>query len=228
MDNLNSSMKVISEEFRKGVEILITERDNLREELKYAQSTILELEAQNMRLDHLLTKAQACLSTAEIFPAAEPPTPWIFSIWLSSTTNPTLLGPAEKAWQKGATQEALVLLHMLLNSENLTNSQHVEAKLLQATIMSFSGHSDRALPQVEDALEIAKEKQLNELVGKAQFIRGRCCVDLKRFADARWCFALASHTKGYESLIETNMQSAEVLLGQLPARDIGRSLSFST
>ncbi|MCJ1467179.1 hypothetical protein MMC07_005802 [Pseudocyphellaria aurata] len=227
MDNSTGPMKKISEELLEGVRILVTQRDNLREELKYAQSTILELEAQNIRLVSLLTDAQAWLGTAEILPVAKPSTPLMHSIWLTSTSNSKLLGPVEEAWQKGPPEEALYLLYVVLNQENLTNSQRVEAQLLYAAIMIISGHSDQALPQVEDALKIAEEKQLNQLAGKAQFIRGRCCFDLKRYADARWCFALASHTKGYESLIETEMQAAEKLLDQLPAGDIGRSLSLS-
>lgn len=230
MNALNSLTKKTHEDIRKAVEALVTERDNLREQAKYAQSTILQLEAQNMRLDRLLTQAQACLQTViGVLPEAKssPNTSWVRGIWLSSTANSTLLDPVEKAWQKGDTQQALILLHLILNRENLTNSQRVETILLQATIMCYSGHADQALDQVEDVLKIAEEKQLDDLVGKAQFIRGRCCIDLKRYADARWCFALASHTRGYEELVETNMQFAEQKLNELPMGHDGRRLDLS-
>ena len=212
---------------RKAVDCLVTERDNLREHVKYSESTIHELEAQNNRLERLLTQALACLQVPiETVPAAaSQKTSWIRSIWLASTANPTLLKPVETAWQRGETQQALIILQRILNRENLTSCQRVEATLLHATIVSHSGHSDQVLPQIEDALKIAKEKQLDELVGKAHFIRGRCCVDLKRYADARWCFALASHTKGYEDLIETNMQFAEQQINDLPAGHVGRKLN---
>lgn len=84
--------------------------------------------------------------------------------------------------------------------------------------MSYLGHSDQALPQIEAALKLAEEKQLDDLVGRADFTRGRCCVDLKSYADARWYFALASYIKGYEDLIETNMQLAEQLMSKLTRR----------
>lgn len=229
MNALNSLMKKTNEDIRKAVEALVTERDNLREEAKYAQSTILQLEAQNMRLDRLLTRAQSSLQTAlELVPAAKssPETFWVRSIWLSSTANPTLLNPVEKAWQRGDTQQALILLHHILNHENLTNSQRVETVLLQATILCYSGHSQQAIDQVEDVLKIAEEKRLDDLVGKAQFIRGRCCVELGRYADARWCFVLASHTKGYEELIETNMQFAEQKFNELPTGQLGKCLNL--
>ena len=231
MNALNSLTKKTNEDIRKAVRTLVTERDNLREQAKYAQSTILQLEAQNKRLDRLLTQAQACLQTTiGIVPAAKssPNTSWVRGIWLSSTANPTLLNPVETAWQKGDTQQALILLHLILNRENLTNSQRVETILLQATILCYSGHSYQALDQVEDVLKIAEEKQLDDLVGKAQFIRGRCCLDQKRYADARWCLALASHTKGYEELVENNMQFAEQKFNELPTGDVGKGLSLSS
>lgn len=33
------------------------------------------------------------------------------------------------AWQKGETQQVLILLHLILNREHLTNGQRVEATL---------------------------------------------------------------------------------------------------
>lgn len=229
MNAENPVMKKTNDEIRKAVDLLILERDNLREEAKYAQSTILHLDTLNRRLDHLLAQAQACIQTSlEILPATTSSLngTWIHSVWRSSTENPALLKPVETAWQKGETQQALILLHLVLNREHLTNGQRVEATLLEATIMSYSGHSEQALPRVEAALKLAEEKQLNDLVGKAHFIRGRCFVDLKRYADARWCFALASYTKGYEDLVETNMQFVEQLISKLPAGHVGRSLNL--
>lgn len=229
MSALNSLMKKTNDDIREAVERLITERDNLREEAKYAQSTILQLDAQNKRLDRLLTQAYASLQNPiEVVPAttSSPKSSWVRSVWLSSTANQTLLKPVETAWQKGETQQALITLNMILNLENLTYSKRVEATLLQAAIVSYSGHSDQALAQIEDALKMAEEKQLDDLVGKAHFIRGRCCLDMRRYADARWCFTLASHTKGYEDLIETNMQYAEQQMNKLPAGHTGRILGL--
>lgn len=229
MNALNSLREETNEVMRKSVEYLLTERDNMREEAKYAESTILELEAQNLKLHYLLSQAQACLETIiPVVPVvrSSPNISWIRSIWLSSTANPTLLKPVETAWQKGDTQRALILLHIILNRVNLTSSQRAEATLLQATIVSCSGCSEQALPSVENALKIATEKQLYDLVGKAQFIRGRCYIDLERYADARWCFVLASHTKGYEAMIENDMQLAEQQLSELPAGHVGRSFNL--
>lgn len=230
MAALNSSKK-INEDIRKAVEALVTERDNLREQAKYAQSTILQLEAQNLRLDHLLTQAQACLQTPiETVPAAKPSpnTTWIRGIWLSSTANSTLLAPVETAWQKGDSQQALVQLHLILNrGENLTTSQRVETKLLHAAIMCYSGRSYQALDEVEEVLKRAEEKQLSDLVGKAQFVRGRCCLDLERYADARWCFALAAHTRGYERVVESNLLFAERKINALPTGHVGTRLGLA-
>lgn len=224
-----SSLVKTDNDICKKVKLLILERDDLLEERKYAQSTILELEAQTIRSDRLLSQALAALETTiETVPAfkSPPKARWIRSIWLSSTANPTLLKPVETAWQRGDTQQALILLKLILKRENLTNGQRVEAILLQATIMTCSEQSNEALLLIEDALKIATAKQLDDLVGKAQFIRGRCYVDLKRYADAKWCFVLASHTKGYEALIETNMHFAKELIGELPAGDVGRKLTL--
>lgn len=195
-------LRQVNDDILKRVECLGAERDDLREDDNHARSINLRLDTQNMTVHRLLSQAQACLDTPiENTPAApsSPITPWIRSIWPPSTAHSRLLEPVETAWQKGDTQQALTLLHVildLLRPENLTSSQCVEATLLQAAIMNYSGHSDEALPQVEAALKIAEEQLMDDdLVSKAQFIRGHCCVDLKRYDDARRCFAASQQSR---------------------------------
>ncbi len=56
---------------------------------------------------------------------------------------------------------------------------------------------------------MAGERGWYTLVGKAQFFRGLCALDERRWTDARWCFALASHTKGYGELVGSYVEVVE-------------------
>ncbi|MCJ1463209.1 hypothetical protein MMC07_001814 [Pseudocyphellaria aurata] len=195
-------LREVSNDILKRVECIRAERDDLREDENHARSINLRLDTQNMTVHRLLSQAQACLDTPIVnMPAApsSPITPLIRSIWPSSTAHSGLLKPVETAWQKGDTQQALSLLDVildLLTPEILTSSQRVEATLLQAAIMNYSGRSDKALSQVEAALKIAEEQQMNDdLVSKAQLIRGHCCVDLKKYDDARMYFAASQQLR---------------------------------
>lgn len=230
-NGIDSSTKNNNHEIRDTVGLLIIDRDNLNEEVKYARSTILQLEEQNKQFDRLLCESQLNLKIAlsvREMPKPKSPlgTSWIGGTWLSSSAAAPLLGPVEAAWQSGQAQRALILLSPILQDDALPSSQYIEAKLLLSAILRCSGDPNQSLRHIEAALQIALEKELHELIGKAHFHRGLCYLHLERYADARWCFVLGAHLKGHGEMIDVNREHAELKARNLPAGHVGRTLNL--
>ena len=192
------------------------------------QSAILELETHNRELDILLSKTQAALRSALQVRGPQIPlkTSWIGGTWLSCPTATPLLTPVESAWQQGQAQKALASLTQILHQQDVTHSQRINAELLFSAILRSSGDVRQALSHTETSLSLAKETQQYDLVGKAQFHRGLCYLYENRYADARWCFVLASHTPGHQELVAINLEMTEQRLLELPSDDPRRSLSL--
>jgi tetratricopeptide (TPR) repeat protein len=217
----------LTQEIRTILARLASDRDQLQTALTYAHSTISELEAQNRELDLLLSKAQAHLQASPQGRSSKIPwqTSWICGTWLSSPKATPFLTPVESAWQHGQVQEALKLLSLILLQQDITNSQRVEAGLLFSAMMRSSGNAGQALVHAEKSLSIAKEAQLYDLVGKAQFHLGLCYFYEEKYADARWCFVRASHTPGHNEMVAVNREMAEQRMSELPSDDQRRTLS---
>jgi hypothetical protein len=136
-------------------------------------------------------------------------TNWIGGTWLSNHASKAVLEPAEAAWQQGKPQVALNLLMEVMNRPALDPAQRVDAGLLFGVILRSAGVLEKSLKQVELALSIALDAELFDYVGKARFHQGLCFLYMDRFADASWCFTLASHTVGHRELVEVNRLIAE-------------------
>lgn len=208
---------------------ILTSHSILRQKLTRAQSAIHELQRQNKELTGLLAeshtliqKQQAAVTrmhaipntAAPLIPIPTNPLPvpknpnWIDGSWL--TPSDPLLAPAETAWVKSSPQIALSYLSHLLTSPTLVPSLRVNAILLLSAILRSNGSLPLALMHAEEALQLAQGVELGQdLVGKAQFQRGLCCLHLKRWADASWCFVLARGTEGYEEVVEVQWGVAE-------------------
>ncbi len=207
---------------------IISDRDRLQTELYYAESTILELDAQNRELHRLLRSVQDALrSSDDKAPTQIHPrnldlslkANWIGGTWLSCAKTTPLLTGAEAAWQGGKSQEALALLIPMLNEEGLKSSHRINAGLLYSAILRANGDLEGALHHADECLSIAKETEQRQLTGKAQFHKGLCYVYLDRFADARWCFVLASHTEGHTRIIEEYLVMTQQKLTKLEVDD---------
>lgn len=200
---------------------LIADRNRLGTALAYAESTISELEFQNLQMEQLLFHAHSALqSNAQILNTAIlPESSWIGGSWLSSPTVTPFLAEVESAWQSGLAQQALVKLTSILLRHDLMDYHRGEAELLFCAILRSSGNIQQALDHAEKSLEIARQSQLHNLIGKAQFHRGLCFLYLERYADARWCFVLASHTKGHRQIVMMNKKMAEQKLQNLSPED---------
>ena len=226
------------------------ERDTLRAKLNYSQSAIIELQRQIRELDELLTEANERLREREEPPSSISATPstvhpdsprvsyastkssrtnvgatWIGGTWRAGGTEHAIIRSAEAVWQAGSAQRALEMLDPLVVGNNTAPAEHVSACLLVSSILRTAAQLERALQYTEKALEAARKHDLHALIGKTQFHRALCLLHLNRYADAAWCFVLASHTKGYEELAELNRIMAEKKRDDLPAGDPDLALS---
>ena len=222
---------------------VVQERDTLRAKLRYSQSTIIELQRQNMELDELLTSAQDALTEkvvtlASPFPATSVPaslrasrnanipakrdrlgSTWIGGTWLVDPTNNPIIRSAEASWQAGNAQQALAKLTPLVVGNKISPTDRVNSGLLYSSILRSSGQAERALGHTEECVRVVRRHELHALIGKAQFHRGLCFLHLGRYADAEWCFVLGSHSEGYAELSELNRAIAEKKRDELPGGD---------
>ncbi len=207
---------------------IVNDRDRLQTELHYAESTIYELDAQNRELHRLLKSVQDALqSSDDRVPTQIHPrnldlshkANWIGGTWLSCAKTAPLLTAAEAAWQGGKSQQALALVAPILNEEDLKPSHRINAGLLYSAILRGNGDLEGALHYADECLSIAKETEQRQLTGKAQFHRGLCCLYLDRYADARWCFVLASHTEGHAAIVQEYLIMTQQNLTRLEVDD---------
>ena len=207
---------------------IISDRDRLQVELKYAESTIVELDAQNRELHRLLKSAQDALrSSDDKTPTQIHPrdldlshrAEWIGGVWLSCANTTPQLGEAEAAWKGGKPQQALAMLTSILREGGLKPGHRINVLLLSSAILRCNGDFVGALHLAEESLSLAVQIDQRQLGGKAQFHRGLCCLYLDRFADARWCFVLASYTEGHAAIIQEFLMMAERELSKLASGD---------
>ena len=202
---------------------LMADRDSLRIKLKYSQSAIEELQRQNRRLDLLLSDASQlikkhvpAMNAGPKVVKSEPrkyidaaQTTWIGGTWLE--TGLPELTFAEKCWLEGNTQEALSLVSQLVSC-NTASPLSIEANLFLSALVRTNGNSEQGLLHAKEALRQAKESDEidQNLLGKAHFHMGLCCLHLTMYADASWNFTLAKSTKGHELEVEANWEVAEL------------------
>lgn len=216
---ISASPQSMVQSLQTIVSNLIAERNQVQEELKYVRLACVELHSQNEQLQQLLCEAHDAL------PPTENPShdqnltssTWVGGTWLTPSIKIPALVPVQDAWLGGKTQQALALLTEILVQKDLAPYERIEAGLLLSAIMRSSGDLARALTHTEICLRIAEKYELPESVGKSQFHRGLCYFYQDRYADARWCFVLASHTKGHQDLIAINMQMVEEKMKSLPS-----------
>lgn len=206
---------------------LIADREQLQVKLGYAISTISELKTQNEQLELLLSNAQFHLKTLlhsdqqarkKTRSKTRSKTSCMQGTWISDPAT-TFLAPAELAWDKGETQNALILLTQILNEQGITARKRANAELLYSVILRTSGQVQRAHTHALNSISIAEKAQLYDLRCKAQFHRGLCFMHELRYDQAVWCFVRAFYTPGYEELVKTNMESAVQTLLKLPSDD---------
>ena len=212
-----------SAEMRTILLQIINERDQLKVELKHAKSAIIELENQNMEYDRLLSIALSQLQTCKSTRAESisPCTSWLGN-WQCSSDYPEL-APIENAWAKGSIQTALSQMPAILAREDLGPHYHVNSRLLfSALLQSTDANLQQALAKAEEAVTMAVDLGLQELAAKGQFHRALCYHFLGDFAEARWCFILASSTN---ECAKEYCEKAEKNLRDLPKNHPQRSVS---
>ena len=231
----------IDSELAQLLVAMTADRDTLRAKLNYSRSTIVELQRQIRQLDELLTEANKRSNRRDEPSGSIPATPstlhidsprpsnttgrsnrttrganWIGGALQMGATEDITIQHAEEVWQAGSAQRALEMLNPFLMVDTTAPADHVNASLLVSSILRNAGQLERALQFTEEALEAGRKHDLHALIGKTQFHRGLCLLTLKRYADAAWCFVLASHTEGYEELAELNRTIAEKKRDELP------------
>ena len=202
---------------------IIKERDQLRVDLMHAKSAIIELEEQTLEYDRLLSNAlsqlQACKSKPT--PTVAPKPSWI-GTWQCSLDAPQL-APIETAWANGWLQKALSQMPAMLDRNDLGPHHVINSRLLySALLQSTGGNLQQALANAEEAVTMAVDLGLQDLAAKGQFQRGLCYHYLGHFANARWCFVLASPI---DEIINDCRQKAEDNLQELPEGHPQRSVS---
>ncbi|KAI4172858.1 MAG: hypothetical protein LQ343_003265 [Gyalolechia ehrenbergii] len=195
------------------IQFLLDDRERLSQRLKFAERTMREFSQQAQHANSLTRNAQQSVVLARDKKKikkrsdAGKPSTWIGGSWLAPSEN--ILAPAEKTWQDGNAQQALVLVEPLLRRHDLTVSEDVNANLFISAILRASGDFAQASKYAEDALVIAQEADAYMLASKCEFHRGLSFLKLNRFAQAQWCLVLASHLEGHQDQIEANRVFAE-------------------
>ena len=222
MDNLIQNTQSI-------IAAISEERNQLRVKLTYAESTVRELVRQNKEQGSMIAEAQALLvmngmdatlkaaKLSSIPKQSQTDLNWIGGTWPVNVANKTILGPAEAAWQSGKSQQAIELLTKLLRS-NLSAAELIDLHLLFSAVLLDSNQLEKALKHADIALRNAKQHDHVDAIGKSQFYRGLCFYNMNRYANASWCFVLASHTAEYKEKAEENWQAAERERMKLPPK----------
>ena len=158
-------------------------------------------------------------------PVSKPST-WIGGSWLAPSAD--ILVPAENLWQHGDARGALLLVESVLLRHDLAVQDDVHANLMVSAIKRVLGDLGQASKCAEDALTIAREADDYMLASKAQFHRGLCFFSQHQYAQAHFCFTLASHLDGYQEQIEVNSLLVEDICRQLPLDHPGRRLDLTS
>ena len=223
---VNSPTRAMVLELIEGTKQLIADKTALEERLKYCQSALTALEADNREYCRRLEVADATNAAERSSRSlSAKDTDWI-SNWLYCSEDASILAPVEQAWKQGNPQRALSLLTPISNGTDLTDSQRADTHLLRSSILRSSGDSKRALEQAELALAIATKADLHDQVGKTNFHRGLCYANMHEMTNAWWCYTLAMHTDGHEELIQTNRDIAKRMMRSVDEDGIQLRLSI--
>ncbi|KAL8830774.1 MAG: hypothetical protein Q9170_005579 [Blastenia crenularia] len=214
-----------------AVQYLLKDRNSLSQRLRFAERTNEELRQQAEHANKLARDAQRPVNLArdgkkvETSVDATKPSTWIGGSWLAPSED--MLAPAEKTWQEGNAQQALLLAGPLLRRHDLTVSEDVNTNLFISSIMRASGDLAQASKYAEDALVIAKEADAYMLASKAEFHRGLSFLKQNRFAQAHWCLCLASHLEGHQDQIEANRLFAAERCRNSPSDDTSSQVDLN-
>ncbi|KAL8689146.1 MAG: hypothetical protein Q9218_005118 [Villophora microphyllina] len=220
------------------IQYLIEDRKRLSEHLAFANRTAEEFK-QQARHAQIVAKAaaEATILTTDVNKSKKSlgdtstPSTWIGGSWLAPSE--TSLAPAEKLWQDGHAQQALIIVGQLLREPAPTVSENVHARLFISALLRASGALPEAHKYAEDALAIAREASANSepdaymLASKAEFHRGLCFLKMGRYAQAQWCLVLASHLEGHREQIEANRVFAMENCLELGMEEEGRRIDLS-
>ncbi|KAL8720057.1 MAG: hypothetical protein Q9225_003025 [Loekoesia sp. 1 TL-2023] len=226
----NSSQSPSYGDLLETVQYLLEDRKRLCQRLRFAERTIQEFSQQAKHANSLAQNAQQSVTLArdrkkiEKTSDARKPSTWIGGSWLAPSED--ILAPAEKMWQDGNAQQALVKVEPLLQRPDLTVSEDVNTNLFISAILRASGDFAQASKYAEDALVIAKDADAYMLASKAEFHRGLSYLKQNRFAQAQWCLVLASHLEGHQDQIEANRVFAEERCRNSASNDPGRKLDL--
>lgn len=204
------------DELLATIQHLINDCRGLSEQRTLVERTVEELTQQARHAEASLTARRA----------VGQPSTWIGGHWLAPSQK--ILGPAESMWQQGKAEDALALIGSVLSHHDLTVEEDVDANLLVSAIKRASGDVAQASKCAEDALVIAYEGDAYVLASKAQFHRGMCFLGQGLYAQARFCFALASHLDGYQEQIEVHYLLVDEMCRNLPLTHPGRRLGLTS
>ncbi|KAL9580640.1 MAG: hypothetical protein Q9212_004373 [Teloschistes hypoglaucus] len=219
------------------IQFLVQDRKRLSEHLAFANRSVEEFREQARHAQMLVkSAAEATMPALDVnrskrsLGEANIPSTWIGGSWLAPSVP--ALAPAEKLWQDGQAQQALIVVGRLIRQAGPTVSEDVHARLFISALLRASGDLPQAHKHAEEALIIAKEAGAAQeadayvLAAKAEFHRGLCFLKMGRYAQAQWCLVLASHLEGHGEQIEANRVFAMEKCQELGMGDDGRRIDL--
>ena len=222
-----------SEEVFAQIKELVADRDRreneLSTELRYAQSANQELASQNDELCKRLSLALSLIKS--LLPNQDLTGEDSLLQEVAGTNCPSskepLLQVVDEHLKNGSAQQALIALKPIrANFAQYTTPQRIEAELLQCGILRHAKQLVEARSCAENALRMAQDHGLRDLAGKAQYYRGLCFKDNFQFANAKWCYVLASHQDEVSDVVNVDMQLLDWALKSEPASSPKRFVSL--
>lgn len=208
-DPLSENGSTLLEKFHKVAD----QRDAARQDLSYAMETIKELKCHVLGLNQLLSNTQRELesrktSTLEKEPRVEVTSgeTWIENTWRCSPPSlHSVLRDGEREWQSGNPQRTLNMMFTCMKSSRLDFEGQMMCRLLISAVFHSSGKNDQSMQFADEVVENCEEHyrnnpiQAGEIIGIAQFLRGKNFLSEGNWRDAYWAFTRATSNPKYQS-----------------------------
>lgn len=133
---------------------------------------------------------------------------WVDDIWLCKLKDFAILHEAEQHWLEKMPQQALNKLTGLKKQPSLSTIHRMECAVLESAVLFSNGQYEKCRVRADEVLRIQEQHPAQRhlpvhrhVVGIAQYLRGRACLELGDNRDAYWSFSLAVTTKDYHEKV---------------------------
>jgi len=92
--------------------------------------------------------------------------------------------------------------HLEVEFPSIPNVVHaVNLRLIRCAALLANDEPGRGLQAAEDALQVAENDSLYNMVSKSHLYRGQCLLKLERWQEASEAFTLAANVKGWATRV---------------------------